>query len=290
MTYVRPDTADTALFRSRWLLDTRELPRPESSMQPRLASRFATAREPESPLDIIGQYAAFIVVHHIDRAVAAACLPEHFELEPPAGTPSGTHPVMYAFGSHYSVRPRFFPLWDYDYAEALVGIPNVMLRHSDDGRSGPRFFMTSVRLNNRFANDIGVALGFPKEMAHFDITDTTYQFSMSPGGPAVMAGAMHVSGDVFDDTFPNFVAVAPLMQQPVISKTPFGLFLATPFHIDTRNAFMRPMTSSFEVHDHSLPGLPKGKYEFKGIDTTAFDGGYLSLHNWQMSPPRVIER
>jgi hypothetical protein len=284
-----------ATFKSRWSLERLSEFSPSDGLtQTRLTGETTPAKldapifGETSPLDIVGQYSAFIVVTYVSSTIAERCLPRGLELAPPPGTPAGKHPVMYSFGSHYHVHPRFFKLWHYDYAEALVGLCNVKFRHADGSYSGPYFHMTSVRLNNAFADEIGVALGFPKRLAQFEITDTTYSFRVHGDSSPVMSGTFLISGDVFDSNFPNFKTISPFMQQPVISKSPSGTFLLTPFHIDTQTAFMMPMKAAIHVSDQSLAGLPMGQYDFKGIDTTAFGGGYYSYHNWRMSTPTAI--
>jgi hypothetical protein len=281
---------ETSRFNEKWLLADYKLPEPDLTPQRRLAAGLARRREPESPFDIIGQYAAFIVVTYIDAADAQLCLPPGLELMPPPGVPGGKHIVMYSFGSHAHVHPRFFTLFEYDYAEALVGLPHIALRHGDGTTSGPFFHMTGVRLNNRFANDIGVALGFPKKLATFEITNTTYGFRMHPHDPMLMSGSFGPLGAVFDDQFPHFKAIAPFLQQPVISRSPIGAFLITPFFINTKTAWMQSMAATIDIADNSLPGLPRGSYHFDGIETTAIGGGYHSVHDWQMSPPAIIDR
>ena len=150
--------------------------------------------------------------------------------------------------------------------------------------------MTAVRLNNRFANDIGVALGFPKKLATFDITNDSYAFRMRFQDPPIVSAVFGPPGDVFGSDVPNFQAIEPFMQQRVISRSPSGAFLITPFFIDTKTALMQPMAATIEVSDDTLAALPKGAYRFNGIDTTAFGGGYHSIHDWQMSPPVIIDR
>jgi hypothetical protein len=284
---------EKAKFRSKWQLRTGELPQPHGSLQKRFAPAGIRAHggaARQSPFDIIGRYSAFIVVSYLDSAMAQACLPPHLELAPPPGTPERKHPAMYSFGTHDRVHPRFFTLWEYSYAEALVGLPDVKLRHPDGTLSGPYSYMTAVRLNNAFADEIGFVLGFPKKLAKFKIDGKSYSFRTEPAGPSVMSGSFRVSGDVFDSTFPNFQTIERFMlQQPVISQPPLGSLLVTPFHIDTQNALMMPMEASITVSDSSLPGLPAGSYRFPGIDVTAIGGGYHSVHNWTMSPPQPIE-
>lgn len=242
--------------------------------------------------DIIGRYEAFTVVSHLPKDVARATLvADGLELGSAPGVPEGRHPVLYAFGVHKGVRPRFFKLWEYDYSEALIGLPHVMLHRSAGTVSGPFYYMTAVRLDNLLANALGVGLGFPKEMADFTITDTTYEFRMTPDGPPVVSARFTAAGDPFDETFPNFATVAPFMKQPVISKTAMpGTFLVTPFSVDTAHAYMFPMEASIDVRDNSLPGLPAGKHDFAGIDSTALCGGYFTAHSWRMAQPALLVR
>src|SRR5579872_4876649 len=106
-------------FRSKWNLKN-PLPPPTGRPMPGLA-----LGDYNSSFDIVGQYAAFIVVYYLGTGAAQACLPAHLELQSSIGAPPGKHPVMYSFGFHQGVHPKNFDIWNYDYAEALVGIPRV---------------------------------------------------------------------------------------------------------------------------------------------------------------------
>jgi len=230
--------------------------------------------------DIVGQYEAFVVVTYVDAKIARQILPTDFELAPPSDTPPRMHPVMYSFGKHRHVHPRRVNAYEYDYDEALVGLPHVGIRQGGK-LFEPFFHMTAVRLNNAVATAIGVALGFPKKMATIENTDSAYAITM--GSTPIMLGETHVTGKKFKNDHPNFKLISPMMQQPVISKTKLGSITTTAFSIDTANAFMTPAKMQLDVLDDSLAGLPKGVYEFDSIDTKAFGGAYMSIHSWQMS-------
>src|ERR1700722_16562615 len=79
-------------FRSKWNLKN-PLPSPVGRPVPGLSQGNL-----DSSFDIVGQYAAFIVVYYLDANVARACLPAHLELQPSIGSPSGKHPVMCSWG------------------------------------------------------------------------------------------------------------------------------------------------------------------------------------------------
>jgi Acetoacetate decarboxylase (ADC) len=289
--------SEIADFWKAWGLNETEMPEPvagvlydlEQLQNAALGLVLPAAAGGGSLFDIIGQYSAFIVVSWLDAVAAQACLPPHLELAPPPGTPAGKHPVMYSFGRHRNVHPRFFHLWSYDYEEALMGLPCLQLRHADGSTSGPVYNMTAVRLDNEFADLIGVALGFPKRLANIQMGNTTYSIQM-PGGPGpVMSGQFNASGGVFPPTFPNFQQIAQMvLQQPVISVAPGGAYLRTPFYIDTAAALMFPATAQFRVTDNSMCAFPAGEYQFPGIDVTAFGSCYHSVHNWTMSPPSIV--
>ena len=280
---------DRILFQKQWYLKSPDLPSPNDGLRG-LAGASARARLfPQSPNDIIGRYRAYIILTYIDVAVAHAALPAYLQLAPPPGTPPGKHPAMYSFGTHEHVHPRFFTLWDYSYDEALVGLPNVLLRQANGSTTGPFFHMTAVRLDNLFADEIGVAMGFPKKMAKFQVTNNSYSFRM--GGGPIMTGQFQLSGGVFDSSFPNFQVIEKFMlQQPVITQSPLGNLLQVPFHIFTDTAVMQPATAAIEIADMSLPGLPAGKYNFQGIDVAPIPSCYHSIHDWQMSPPQSIHQ
>ncbi len=282
-------------FRSKWLLPPIETPPSVADIPAWEGVREAVHDllfpvDPDSsPDDIIGQCSAYIIVSFLDVAVAQACLLPNVELTPPPGTPAGKHPVLYCFGQQIGVGPRYSVAPGDNYNETTIGLPFVGLRHSDGTLSGPYFQMTALRLNDLLAVEIGIAIGFPKELAIMDVTNTTYSIQMNPFAGDVMYGTFGITGAQFGPDFPNFQTIKQmLLQQPVISQTAEGVYLVTSFRFDTRNATMFPADADFTVADSSIAGLPEGDYTFPGIDVTAFGGCFHSVHNWTLSPPSPI--
>jgi hypothetical protein len=286
-------------FRLRWLLPEAGLAL-SGGLLHRLEEALAAAEaagglippvaDGDSANDIIGQASAYIMVSWLDAAVAQACLLPNVELAPPPGTPAGKHPVMYTFGSQLGVRPRYalLGLGD-DYNETVVGLPCVNLRHSDGTASGPYFQMTALRVDSAVADEIGVALGFPKEIGIIGADDTTYDIWMPPNPFPVMTGTFSTTANAFGPDFPNFQTIEPmLLRQPVISRAPDGSFLLTQFNFDTSTAVMFTAEAAFTIADNSIAALPAGNYAFPGIDVMAFGGCFHSVHNWSMSPPVPI--
>jgi hypothetical protein len=238
-----------------------------------------------SPSDVLGQASMYVIVPLIDAAVAQACLLQGVELATPPGVPAGKHPVMYSFGFHRGVRPRYLdPSQGVDYNETVIGIPWVQFRQPDGSTSGPYFQFTSIRLDNAWAQWIGIALGFPKQLAIFDVGDTTYTFTMQPGANPVMSGTFGAPGTPFGPDFPDFQAIeSSLMQQPVISQMPDGVYILTSFQFDRQDSVMFPAQADFTIADNSLTGLPASVYDFPGLDVTAFGGCFHGVYNWVMS-------
>lgn len=288
---------DIQSFRDAWFLHpSPELPRPRPESQNVRAKTGCEASLAEtpfadaSPFDIIGQYRAWVVLSYVDVSVAQACLEPGLELDPPPGTPAGKHPILYSFGRHYGVHPRFFTLWSYDYDEAIMGLCNVKFKHANDHYSGPYFRFACVRLDDTLADDIGTALGLPKKIADFQTTPDTYFFRMPNDHDHEPLFQSHfvLDGDAFTANLPNFQTIEPFMNQPVISRSSLGEWIVTDFFMDFRNAAMTPMRSEIAVRDNSLAGLPGGRYTFATLRDTAINGMYRSVHCWRMSPPRRL--
>jgi len=237
---------------------------------------------PEPTFDIVGQYEAFIVMTRIDAALARDILQPGMELAPPSGTPAGTHPVMYSFGKHRHVHPDALPVYEFDYDEALVGLPHVRLKGDDTDC----FHMTDVRLNNAVAQGIGRALGMPKHLAEIANADTSYRVA-DRFGNALLRATMTLDGKKFDDTHKHFRLIADMMQQPVISKVA-GRTIITHFTFDTAHACMIPARLAIEVTTDALAGLPKGSYTFGTIDEAQFGGAYMSVHSWRISQRPLV--
>lgn len=283
-------------FRSKWLLPPIETAPSEADIPDsweevrEVVNDLLPPVDPDgSPDDLIGQISAYIIVSFLDAAVAQACLLPNVELTPPPGTPAGKHPVLYCFGQQSGVGPRYSLAPGDNYNETTIGLPFVGLRHSDGTLSGPYFQMTALRLNDVLAVEIGLAIGFPKELAIVDVTDTTYAIQMNPFAGDVMSGTFGITGAQFGPDFPNFQTIEQmLLQQPVISQIADGSYLVTSFQFDTQNPVMFPADAAFTVADNSIAGLPQGDYAFPGIDVTAFGGCFNCVCNWTMSPPSPI--
>jgi hypothetical protein len=250
-----------------------------------LVSGVGSTAPSSSPSDILGQASMYVMVPFLDATVAQACLLQGVELATPAWVPAGKHPVLYSFGFHRGVRPRYLdPSQGVDYNETIVGIPWVVFREPDGSTSGPYFQFVSIRLDNYWAEWLGLALGFPKQLAFFDVSDTTYSFSMQPGANPVMSGTFGPPGATFGPDFPNFQTIEPsLMQQPVISRMPDGVYILTSFQFDRPDSSMFAAEADFTIADNSLTGLPASVYDFPGLDVTAFGGCFHGVYNWVMS-------
>jgi hypothetical protein len=252
--------------------------------QLRSEQSLATTASTNGTFDIVGQYEAFIVVTHVDAGVAAATLPREFELVPPPGTPKGMHPVMYSFGKHRHVHPDGIKVYEYDYDEALVGLPHVAIRGTGKG-SSECFHMTDVRLNNKLATDIGRVLGFPKHMATITNTDVAYE--IRDRSETLLTATVHLDGRQFKADHPHFELISKMMQQPVLSKSA-GKIITTHFAFNTAQAFMVPARMKIEVTSDLLACLPRGTYVFDTIDNAQFGGAYMSIHSWRISQRPLI--
>lgn len=258
--------------------------RPQTSGETNAAA-LALTPVADNLTDIVGQYEAFVVVTYVDNDRAERALPSGFQLAPPAGTPAGMHPVMYAFGEHRHVHNVGLKMIEYDYDEALIGLPHVAIPRGN--QMVPGFFsMIDVRLESRTALAVGKALGFPKRLAAITNTDTYYE--IADNSRVLVRAHMAIAGRKFKDDQANFKVTSPMMQLPVASRTLVGI-ITTSFSIDTANAFMVPAKMEVEVLEDSIAGLPKGTHAFDSIDTAAFGGAYMSIHSWRMTQrPNVV--
>ena len=284
--------ADIQSFRSAWgLRPGSDLPRPDAQSRGfRTNTGCESDIQEQSPYELIGQYRAWVALSYVPNSVAQACLEPGLSLDPPPGTPMGQHPILYSFGRHYGVHPRFFELWSYDYNEAIMGLCNVRFRHADGSYSGPYFRFATVRLDNLLANEIGVALGLPKKMADFETTSGTYFFRMPEDREPLFQGHFVLDGDAFTADLPNFQTIEPFMNQPVISRSITGEWIVTDFFIDYQHAAMTPMRSEILVRDDSLLGLAAGRHVFATLRDTPINGMYRSVHCWRMSPPTPLRK
>ena len=154
-------------------------------------------------------------------------LPAQLALGPQDLTPAGTHPVTLLFYDVIEARMSFpSPLPPLTYREHIVAIPYTLATCGDprcDGH-GPLVYMPTLRLDNAFAVNGGVALwGFAKRLADIVETTTAYDVHDRDGGRISSFEYAPDGGYRPPEAFAHFAKLRAALDQPVVSR--FGVHL-----------------------------------------------------------------
>jgi hypothetical protein len=248
---------------------------------------FAHLTEPNIPpaVTFTGTYNATITARFADSPLLAQALPGSFELLPDPSFPSGKHPLVITFGLQQNVVIPAIP-GPLNYAESVIGIPNVGIRGS--AGSGPAIYMPRLDVNNLIAVGIGLAIGYQK---HFSfITGSADEFMVQAllTRELILKSAFRPDSDWESPAaFPNLDFVCELLRQPLLSIDVTGrtVFSQFQWHFDDDNALFRG--GSVQMHVATdLPALLRGDYSWGSFSSASMGGGQIIVP-WTLLGPFV---
>jgi hypothetical protein len=236
------------------------------------------------PFTLEGSADLWIVFEYGDASYARRLLPDYVKLgAPPPGTPPGRHPMMYSFGTH-NVRLHGLPWFHLTYRETIVGVCNVELKKAAP-YTGPYSLMTAATVNSVLPAVLGRLLGYPKLFRRARTTERSFCLSRYLRRREFMCGQFDTAGSVsMGANAPALRLAEPILGHPVISRTVWGMLLATPFDIDKETWVYTPVSGTARVLDDELPGLPEGLHRWPGVDLSTV-GAFRSQHEWSWKRP-----
>ena len=236
---------------------------------------------------------------HLDVTVAlvarpaaevSSWLPRGLSLARQTMTPPGTHPVTLMFGEHSHVRPWFRPpASGGNYGEWIVATP--MLEWTDaHGRVSPWAYMSRLFLNSPGFVFLGWLYAYPKVLARVSAPAGAYSVStLLRGRPRVQmqwegAGPVVPWGD-----FPGALRLAPVFEQPFISRFAPVPWLGSRMWFDLDGATIQPARAHVRLQPGCAPGLPAMTFDAGSI-IDGLPGAFRLSCDWMLSRPYLASR
>jgi hypothetical protein len=223
-------------------------------------------------------------------------LPAQLALAPQDLTPEGTHPVTLLYYDVIDARMSFAsPLPPLTYREHIVAIPHTLATCGDprcDGH-GPLVYMPTLRLDNVFAVNGGVALwGFAKRLADIVESANWYDVHDRDGGRITSLQYTPRGGYRAPEAFPHFAKLREALDQPVVSRFPLArgpYVAASRFERRWRDAGVRALTGVVHVEREYVPGLAPLSHPMVGLDVSPMGGFEIAAH-WRLGLPFPVTR
>jgi len=243
---------------------------------------------PQLSSDLRGIYLLTMTPSSITAEEARKILPLGMEMDPAKAPPDGKHPVMIAFGFQQHVRAAIAPPSVYfSYLEFVVFLPNVRLSKPRRGFRGPFTMMCKLYLNRLLPTILGRIIGYPKVLSRVETTETSYKIHSLFRGVPILSAEFKLAGDPMKlAASSNLRQFENAFSQPVGSRGMFGTMLCAFFQYQADQAQVQPVEAQVEVFVDGVPGLPKGRHNWRGV--TADPAGACRMRfPWTMAVPRA---
>src|SRR5262249_11833985 len=85
----------------------------------------------------------------------------------------------------------------------------------------------------------------------------------------------------------RFGPIEAFLGMPLISRSPFGVRLASRFEIVKNTWRVTPVTAAGNIKAQDVAGLPGGEYAWPALDGERL-GAFLTEHQWQADWPSIV--
>ncbi|MGC2656376.1 MAG: hypothetical protein WA324_00255 [Bryobacteraceae bacterium] len=253
-----------------------------------------------SASDPFGVYTAAIVFRYIPRADAEKGLVALQEISPHARLDSsvedahGNYPVCYCFGFHQnllsgwmlklnrqSLGIRFKGI---DYSEVCIGLLGVELNNPAHVYPGPFLFMPHLHLNRFYPTFLGRLTGLAKIWNRVNPSDENYHVHDRSTGNKLYRAEFEPYGEIAaPERFTNLAPFLKLLELPLVTCL-LGDILYTYFDWGWEHSFVQPVRGRLECFSDDVPCMPRGCFEFGGIDQDV--SGAFRVHvPWELVAP-----
>jgi len=257
-------------------------------------------RKARSVTDPFGDYTAAVVFRYIPFEDADRALDElrkvnpKVSLDPSLVDKQHRYPVCYCFGFHERVvsgwmlwlnrRNLGFQFGGIDYSEVCIGLLGVRLPSANHVYPGPFLYMPRLHLNRVWPYILGKLIGLEKVVSTVTPTDANYEVSSPANGEVLFRAAFEPYGEIAGtDHFSKFTMFRNLLDLPLLSGF-LGDILYVYFDWGWDHAFLQPIRGRIECLADNIPAMPKGAFEFTGINDDAV--GAFRLHiPWELVAP-----
>jgi hypothetical protein len=219
-----------------------------------------------------------------DSGLIAAALPPGLRLRQVTGVPRGKHPIILSFGQQKNVTTTVLdPSVRLDYAEAVIGLPNVGL--SADSSDHVGVYMPRLDVSDPIATILGWTLGYQKVLSAINASVRLFTVQTLLTRIVVYDWAVELTGlNGRPVDFPNFCFTADLLRQPIISVDAGGLPIFTVFDWKFDESTLFGSEALLEVSSECLSVLPRGRYSWNSYKTDIAGAGRFAVP-WELTGP-----
>lgn len=250
------------------------------------ASPFKEAPNP-GLLHMTGHYQVHIVVHHFPIELVCSWLPPELEVMPQQFSPEGFHPVNLLFGQESHVGLDGIGIMSYN--EFGMVIPFIRWKNAKYAYNGPFLFTPCIFVDKDLISFGGeVVYGFPKRIAKFSISDTSYTVMDNSWPSDYARTTLDTTNTACSDE--ARLAITNLLQQPSVSQMADGSWSSSGFWWNLSTGTMVDANMQGAIIRYLLPGVPDGQRPFEGHGTSDFSKGsaYQLVTDWTLTLPRDV--
>jgi hypothetical protein len=241
-------------------------------------------------LYMIGHYKVHIVVHHFPLDLLRTWLPPELEPMPQRFSPEGTHPVNLLFGVESEVEVNWTKMLPgVGYNEFGMVIPFIRWKEAKYAYNGPFLFTPIIFVDKDLISFGGeVVYGFPKRIANFSISDTSYAVLDNSWPSDYVRTSVETTNNACSDDARR--SITNLLQQPSVSQKADGSWSSSGFWWNLDTGTMVDANMKGNIIRYLLPGVPDGTRAFEGTGTADFKqgAGYQLVTDWSLTLPRDV--
>lgn len=234
--------------------------------------------------DTRGFYTTALLFHYIDQEQVKKFLPKGLELDPEVVDAEGRYPVAYMFGYQQDLQRIWNKFPGVNYLE--FGVAVLALRcPGTAGYQGPFMYMPRLYLNRFYPTWLGWLCGYAKQLARISVGPDHYTVKSFFKGKPILEAKFEPHGTIGGwREFPKFEPWRSLLSVPAANHFVDDGFLFLYYDWPWRYALMQPVDATVTVTTDDIPGLPRGTYQFDGIDSSSAGGLRLSIP-WELVAP-----
>lgn len=250
--------------------------------------------------DPFAVYTAAIVFRYIPRSDAESALASLRAVDGSARLDSsledseGRYPVCYCFGLHQNLltgwmlklnrRNWGIQFKGIDYSEVCIGIIGVKLDHPAHAYPGPFLFMPRLHLNRLYPTFLGWMVGLRKTWSRVSASETNYEVREQFSGRNLYRASFKPHGEIGPpERFANLPRFQQLLEYPMVSSL-FGDVVYSYFDWGWEHSFVQPISGQLECLSDDIPCMPRGSFEFAGLDRS--DSCAFRVHlPWELVAP-----
>jgi hypothetical protein len=225
----------------------------------------------------------------VASAFLQSLLPDDLVLASQPYTPTGEHPLLLMFNNTWlksnpnlkRIATESNVALSLNYFEYIVMLPYVKFKEPPYNNKGPYCYLPILYLNSLLAVMGGrIFWEFNKQMAGFSVQPLLFSVTAETDGTPLLSGATPIMGILQPDTsIPNFQAITPMLQLPVIEHGLYG-YVSSVYKIFFENIDIAP--AAIDVSNSACHFMPPGVISSPAITENPL-GSFHMDYNWKLS-------